>query len=236
MLELAGVSRAFASLRVLERLDFTVRTGDILGIIGPNGAGKSTLFNLIAGVLQPNAGRILFEGRDITAMKRWHRCRAGIGRTYQIPQPFAHMTVFENVLVAAVHGAGLSVSRGRREAVEVLRRTGLTHRSHLEAGNLGLLDMKQLELAKALAVRPRLLLLDEIAGGLTEAETGTLLATIRAAHASGVTIVWIEHVVQALRRLVTRLAVLSGGRFISDGAPSEVLGDARVKEAYLGAA
>jgi branched-chain amino acid transport system ATP-binding protein len=236
MLKLEGLSHSFASLRVIERIDFTVDSSDILGILGPNGAGKSTLFNLIAGVLQPNAGRILLEGRDITRLPRWDRCRAGIGRTYQIPRPFAQMTVFENVLVAAAHGARLSIPRARREAVEVLERTGLSHRSRFLAGDLGLLDMKQLELAKALAVRPRLLLLDEIAGGLTDAETETLLATIRAAHAYGVTIVWIEHVVQALRRLVSRLAVLSGGRFIADGAPAEVLADPRVKEVYLGAA
>jgi branched-chain amino acid transport system ATP-binding protein len=236
MLKLEGLSHAFASLRVIKHLDFTVESGDILGILGPNGAGKSTLFNLIAGVLQPNAGRILFEERDITRLPRWDRCRVGIGRTYQVPRPFAQMTVFENVLVAAVHGAGLSIPRARREAAEVLERIGLTHRSRLPAGDLGLLDMKRLELAKALAVRPRLLLLDEIAGGLTEAETETLLAIIRATHAGGVTIVWVEHVVQALRRLVNRLAVLSGGRFIADGAPAKVLADPRVQEAYLGAA
>jgi branched-chain amino acid transport system ATP-binding protein len=236
MLKLEGLSHAFASLRVIEHLDFTIESGDILGILGPNGAGKSTLFNLIAGVLQPVAGRILFEGRDITRLQRWDRCCVGIGRTYQVPRPFAQMTVFENVLVAVVHGARLSIPRARGEAVAVLERTGLTHRSRLLAGDLGLLDMKRLELAKALAVRPRLLLLDEIAGGLTEAETETLLAIIRAAHAGGVTIVWVEHVVQALRRLVNRLAVLSGGRFIADGAPAKVLADPCVQEAYLGAA
>jgi branched-chain amino acid transport system ATP-binding protein len=185
-------------------------------------------------VLPPSAGRIRFEGRDITGMTRWSRCRIGIGRTYQVPKPFAHMTVFENVLVAAVHGARLPLPRARQQAAAVLGRTSLGHRADHPAGQLTLLDLKQLELARALAVRPRLLLLDEIAGGLTEAETETLLATIRAVHADGITIVWIEHVVQALRRLVTRLAVLSGGGFVAVGAPDDVLARALVKEVYLG--
>lgn len=234
MLELAALSRAFGGLRVIDRLDLRVEAGEILGILGPNGAGKSTLFNLICGVLPPSAGRVVLEGRDITRMTAWDRCRSGIGRTYQIPKPFTHMSVFENVLVAAVHGGKMSIARATGEASAVLERVGLAHRALVPAGQLGLLDMKQLELAKALAVRPRLLLLDEIAGGLTEAECETLLATIRAVHASGVTIVWIEHVIQALRRLVTRLAVLYGGTIIADGAPDAVLADSRVKEAYLG--
>jgi branched-chain amino acid transport system ATP-binding protein len=144
------------------------------------------------------------------------------------------MSVFENVLAAAVHGGRLSTMRAGAEAVSVLRRTGLLHRASLPAGQLALLDMKQLELAKALAVRPRLLLLDEIAGGLTEAECDILLDTIEAVHREGVTILWIEHVIHALRRLVSRLAVLSGGDFIAVGGPGEVLADRRVKEAYLG--
>jgi branched-chain amino acid transport system ATP-binding protein len=234
MLTLAALSRRFGGLRVIDSLDLTVEAGEILGILGPNGAGKSTLFNLIAGVLPPNGGRVLLEGRDITAMKPWDRCRIGIGRTYQVPKPFTHMTVFENVLVAAVHGGKMPVTRARGEADGVLQRVGLAHRAELPAGTLGLLDMKQLELAKALAVRPRLLLLDEIAGGLTEAETETLLATIREVHAGGVTVVWIEHVIQALLRLVTRLCVLSGGGILADGVPREVLADVRVREAYLG--
>jgi|SRR5665213_689713 len=234
MLQLASLSRAFGGLKVLDGLDFTVEAGEIVGILGPNGAGKTTLFNVIAGVLPPSGGRVLFEGRDITAMKRWDRCRLGIGRTYQVPKPFSHMSVFENVMVAAVHGGKMSVARARGEAIQVLDRIGLAHRARVPAGQLALLDMKQLELAKALAIKPRLLLLDEIAGGLTEAECETLLATIGAVHASGVTIVWIEHVIQALRRLVKRLAVLNGGGIIADGAPDAVLADARVKEAYLG--
>jgi branched-chain amino acid transport system ATP-binding protein len=234
MLELASLSRAFGGLMVIDRLDFTVEAGEIVGILGPNGAGKTTLFNMIAGVLPPSRGRVWFEGADITPMKPWQRCRLGIGRTYQNPKPFSHMSVFENVLAAAVHGGRLSTARAAAAAVSVLRRTGLLHRASLPAGQLALLDMKQLELAKALAVRPRLLLLDEIAGGLTEAECDILLDTIAAVHREGVTIVWIEHVIHALRRLVSRLAVLSGGNFIAVGAPGEVLADRRVKEAYLG--
>jgi branched-chain amino acid transport system ATP-binding protein len=234
MLELAAVSRTFGGLIVIDRINFSVGEGEIVGILGPNGAGKTTLFNMIAGVLSPSSGRILFGKRDITGMRAWDRCRLGIGRTYQVPRPFAHMSVFENVLVAATHGGRLSLKRARGEAEAVLGRVGLADRAMIPAGRLGLLDMKQLELAKALAIQPRLLLLDEIAGGLTEAECEVLLGIVDEVHESGVTIVWIEHVIQALRRLVTRLAVLAGGGFIAVGAPHEVLADARVKAAYLG--
>jgi branched-chain amino acid transport system ATP-binding protein len=234
MLELAAVSRTFGGLIVIDRINFSVGEGEIVGILGPNGAGKTTLFNMIAGVLSPSSGRILFGQRDITGMRAWNRCRLGIGRTYQVPRPFAHMSVFENVLVAATHGGRLSLKSARGEAEAVLVRVGLADRAMIPAGRLGLLDMKQLELAKALAIQPRLLLLDEIAGGLTEAECEVLLGIVDEVHESGVTIVWIEHVIRALRRLVTRLAVLAGGGFIVAGAPHEVLADARVKAAYLG--
>ncbi len=234
MLELASLSRAFGGLLVIDRLDFKVEEGEIVGILGPNGAGKTTLFNMIAGVLPPSRGRILFGNRDITPMKAWDRCRLGIGRTYQIPKPFTHMSVFENVLAAAVHGGNMSLPRAKAEAEAVLTRVGLAHRALVPAGQLALLDTKQLELAKALALRPRLLLLDEIAGGLTEAECNVLLGTIGEVHHGGVTIVWIEHVIQALRWLVTRLAVLAGGGFIAIGTPQEVLADRRVRDAYLG--
>ena len=234
MLELVSLSRAFGGLRVIDQLDFSLEPGEIVGILGPNGAGKTTLFNIVAGVLAPSAGRVIFEGKDVTTTKPWDRCRIGIGRTYQIPKPFTHMTTFENVLVAAIHGGRASIAQAKVEAETILARTGLARRALTPAGQLALLDAKQLELAKALAVKPRLLLLDEIAGGLTEAECDILLATIGEAHARGVTIVWIEHVIHALRRLVTRLAVLSGGGFIAMGAPQEVLADQRVREAYLG--
>ena len=234
MLILAALSRAFGGLKVIESLDLTVEAGEILGVLGPNGAGKSTLFNMIAGVLPPSSGRVLFDGRDITTMKPWDRSRIGIGRTYQVPKPFTHMSVFENVLVAATHGGKMSLSRAKGECDAVLRSVGLTRHAEMPAGQLGLLDMKQLELAKALAVRPRLLLLDEIAGGLTEVETETLLATIRRVHAGGVTVIWIEHVVQTLRRLATKLVVLHGGGVLASGPPESVIADPRVKDAYLG--
>jgi branched-chain amino acid transport system ATP-binding protein len=235
MLELKQVSRRFGGLRVIEGLDLHVKPGEILGVLGPNGAGKSTLFNLVAGVLPPNEGQILYRGAEITQMKVWNRRRLGIGRTYQVPKPFAHMSVFENVLVAAVHGGGMSVRAGRAEAMAALELTGLADRAALPAGALSLLNLKRLELAKAIAKKPDLLLLDEIAGGLTDGECGALLDILRKIHAEGATIVWVEHVIHALKSLATRLAVLYGGSILAEGDPDAVLNDQRVREVYLGA-
>jgi branched-chain amino acid transport system ATP-binding protein len=234
MLELIGLSRRFGGLSVIDGLDFRIGEGEIVGIIGPNGAGKTTLFNVIAGVLPPSAGHLVYAGRDITRVRVWDRCRLGIGRTYQIPKPFAKMSVFENVLASAVHGGGLSVRRAQGQAEAVLAETGLLHRAALDAGRLSLLDLKRLELAKALAQTPRLLLLDEIAGGLTSGECDVLLEIVRAVHARGTTIIWIEHVIQALRRIATRMAVLYGGSIIADDRPEIVLNDEQVRAVYLG--
>jgi branched-chain amino acid transport system ATP-binding protein len=234
MLELIGLSRHFGALKVLDGLDLMVERGEVLGMLGPNGAGKTTLFNVIVGVYPPSAGQVVFEGRDLARMRPWHRCRAGIGRTFQVPKPFSDITVFDNVLTAAVHGAGLTMREGRAEAEQAIDVAGLSHRMGLKAGELSLLDLKRLELAKAIACRPRLLLLDEIAGGLTDRECEALLDILRDLHGRGITIVWIEHVIHALRRIATRLAVLHGGSFIVSGAPEAVLADRRVKEVYLG--
>jgi branched-chain amino acid transport system ATP-binding protein len=234
LLELIGLTRHFGGLKVIDGLDLTVAEGEILGVIGPNGAGKSTLFNLISGNLPANRGQIVYVGRDITGMTTWERCRLGIGRTFQIPKPFTHMSVFENVLVAAVHGGGMAVARAKDHSEAVLGQTGLWHRQSLQAGRLSLLDLKRLELAKALAVTPKLLLLDELAGGLTEAECNTLLGIVREVHGKGTTIVWIEHIIRALRRIASRLVVLYGSAIFASGSPDEVLADERVKEVYLG--
>jgi len=234
MLQLSGLSVHFGALMVLDGLDLTVGEGEVLGVLGPNGAGKTTLFNVITGVLRPSAGEVIFDGRPIARLRPWHRCRAGIGRTFQIPKPFGDMTVFENVLAAAVHGAGLPMRTAAVRAHEVLDQTGLAPQEARRAGALPLLDLKRLELAKAIACGPRLLLLDEIAGGLTDEECTSLLAILEAQRRAGMTIVWIEHVLHALRNAATRLAVLNGGRFIADGTPDAVLADPAVREIYLG--
>ena len=219
---------------VLAGVDLDVQPGEILGILGPNGAGKSTLFNLIGGVLAPSSGTIAYMGRDVGMDRPWTRARAGLGRTYQIPKPFSRTTVFENVLIAATSGSRLSVSRARTLAAEVLERTGLSNQALMLARDLSLLDLKRLELAKALALRPKLLLLDEIAGGLTDGECDVLLDMLRGIHGAGTTIIWIEHVLHVLTRAATRLAVLNGGTIMATGDPATVLADPRVQEAYLG--
>jgi len=211
-----------------------VDEGEALAVIGPNGAGKSTMFNLITGDVAPDSGRVVFAGTDITAMAPHTRSRLGIGRSYQIPHPFANMTVFENLLVGAIFGARQSERDSYDRCVEVLDLTGLLPRANAPARTLTLLQRKRLELARALALRPKLLLLDEIGGGLTERECRELVETIRAIHARGTTIVWIEHIVHALVSVASRLMVMNFGQLLAEGDPHLVMADARVKEVYMG--
>ena len=232
LLELKGVSKRFGAVVAADAIDLNVAEGVALGIIGANGAGKSSLFNLITGVLRPDAGTVALDGRDITHLPARQRCHAGIGRSFQIPRPFESLSVFENLLVAAQFG---SRERGSvAHCADVLERTGLAAKANSVAGGLTLLDRKRLELARALATRPRLLLLDEIAGGLTEAECAELVALIRALHAEGTTIIWIEHIVHALFSVVSELIVLEFGRKIAEGAPQEVMTRPEVRRSYLG--
>ncbi len=234
LLELAGISKSYGALKATDNLTLTVDEGEALGIIGPNGAGKSTMFNLITGDVAPDAGRVVFAGADITAMAPHTRSRLGIGRSYQIPQPFTHMTVFENLLVGAIFGGRSSERESYERCAEVLEVTELIGRANVPARTLTLLQRKRLELARALALNPKLLLLDEIAGGLSEHETQALIGTIRAIHARGTTIVWIEHIVHALVSIAGRLMVMNFGQKLAEGSPQAVMADSRVKEVYMG--
>jgi branched-chain amino acid transport system ATP-binding protein len=221
LLELDQITKRFGRVVVAEDLSLAVAAGDTLGIVGPNGAGKTSLFGLISGDLAPGSGQVRFAGRTVTGLGSAARCRLGIGRTYQVPRPFAGMTVFENLLVAAQQGGGLRRRASYAAAVQALER-------------LGLLQRKRLELARALATQPTLLLLDEVAGGLTDPEVAQLVDIVRGVNADGIAVIWIEHVVRALTSVVSRLICLSGGAFVGDGDPAVVLADPAVREVFLG--
>jgi branched-chain amino acid transport system ATP-binding protein len=231
LLELRAVSKSFGQVVVADDLSYELEAGEVLGVVGPNGAGKTSMLNLISGNLQPDAGQILLDGHDITTMPAHARARAGIGRTFQIPRPFSGMTVFENVLVGASHAR--QADRLER-CVEALTLAGLIARANAIAGSLTLLDRKRLDLARALAMRPRLLMLDEIAGGLTEAEVQVLVATVRGLKAEGLAIIWIEHIVQALVSVVDRLMATNYGRKLLEGEPRAVMSNPEVQSVYLG--
>ncbi len=234
LLELDQVSKAYGALTVAQNLSLSVAEGEALAVIGPNGAGKSTMFNLITGDVAPDRGRVRFAGADITTKPPHARSRLGIGRSYQIPQPFADMTVFENLLVGAIYGGRRAEHDSYEHCAEVLELTGLLDKANDLARTLTLLQRKRLELARALAMQPRLLLLDEIGGGLTEHECLALVETIRAIHARGTTIVWIEHIVHALLSVASRLVVMNFGELIAQGEPHAVMADPRVQEIYMG--
>ena len=236
MLGATGISKHFGALQVLHGVDLHVRRGEALGVVGPNGAGKTTLFGVLAGTLPASQGRVHFEGRDISAWDTSERCRAGIGRTYQVPRPFLSMSVADNVLVAAQHGAGLRSTVAQVEVNRALERTGLGPLAARSAGTLGLLDRKRLELARALATQPKVLLLDEIGGGLTEAELLKLVDLIGSLQKGGLTLVWIEHVLHALLKVVDRLVCMDAGSVLAEGDPAVVMADPLVMKAYLGGA
>jgi branched-chain amino acid transport system ATP-binding protein len=236
ILALHGVTKNYGALRVTDDISLSVAAGETLGILGPNGAGKTTLFNLISGDVRTDAGRVEFDGRDVTREPPHRRCRLGIGRSYQIPQPFGAMTVFENLVAAASFGAGRPERETYTHAVQILRETGLLSAANRLAGSLTLLDRKRLELARALATEPKMLLLDEIAGGLTEHEARELVNEIKGIKARGVTMIWIEHVVHALLAVADRLFVINFGQKLAEGEPEEVMNNPEVKRVYMGIA
>jgi branched-chain amino acid transport system ATP-binding protein len=234
LLALHSVSKSYGALKVTDNITLSVTEGETLGILGPNGAGKTTLFNLISGDVRVDAGQVSYAGQDVTALPPHQRCRLGIGRSYQMPQPFGNMSVFENLVTSACFGGKLAERDAWARAVQVLEQTGLQAHANKPAGALTLLNRKRLELARALATGPRLLLLDEIAGGLTEHEAQQLVEELRRIKASGVTMIWIEHVVHALLSVADRLFVINFGQKLAEGKPAEVMADAQVRRVYMG--
>ena len=244
-LELDGLSKSFGALKVIDDLNVHLDDGEALGVVGPNGAGKTTMLHLAAGQLRPDAGRVRLAGQDVTGLPARARCKLGLARTFQVPQPFSGMTVYENVLVGATFGAGgrggssLAPRRvahpdAHRASLEALELAGLTADANRLAGSLTLLERKRLELARALATGPRVLLLDEVAGGLTEPEVHQLVATIRRVRQAGVSIVWIEHIVHALLSVADRIVAINFGRKLIEGDPRTVMASPEVRDVYLG--
>ena len=234
MLRASGVNKSYGALKVLFDVDFHAMPGEAVGIVGPNGAGKTTLFGALAGSFPVSSGSIHLAGENLSGTSAAERCRLGLARTHQVPRPFLGMSVFENVHVAARSGAGMDQATATDEAAEILRRTGLLALANRSAASLGLLDRKRLEVARALATRPSVILLDEIGGGLTEAELGALVDLIRSLQADGMTVVWIEHILHALLRVVTRLVCMAEGRILAQGDPRDVMAHPQVQRAYLG--
>ena len=238
LLELERVSKRFGGLSAVQNVDLAVEPGEILGLIGPNGAGKTTLFNLITGLYRPSEGQIRFHGRDVTALPPAIRCQLGIARTFQIVRPFPGLSLRQNVAVGRLYGRERAGSRRQAEAEsrELLELVGLADRADRPASGLTLVDRKRLELARALATRPTLLLIDELLAGLNPPEVLAAMELLRRIRASGVTIVMVEHLVKAVFGLSDRVVVLSAGEKIAEGPPSAVAADQRVVDAYLGAA
>ncbi|MBN9217524.1 MAG: ABC transporter ATP-binding protein [Mesorhizobium sp.] len=233
-LSATGVHKRFGALVVLDDIDFAMGADEAVGIVGPNGAGKTTLLSVLSGAFPPSSGSIAFKGDDVTALPATQRCRLGLVRTHQVPKPFSGMTTFENVFVAASHGAGLGRDEAYEEALGSLKLCGMLGVANRRAETLGLLDRKRLELARALAARPTLLLLDEIGGGLTDGEASELVGTIKELCRRKIGIVWIEHIVHILLQVAERLICMDAGKIIADGEPQAVMADPQVIRAYLG--
>lgn len=234
MLELKNLTKTYGALRVVDDMTLDIAQGETLGIIGPNGAGKTSLFSVIAGQVAADSGEVRFCGQDVTRTPPFERCKAGLGRTFQVPRPFQGMTVFESAHVAANFGAGMSGKAASDFAVLAVERTGLIRYLNEPCSSLTLLDRKRLELTRALATNPKMLLLDEIGGGLTDHEIHELIDILNQIRDSGVSIVWIEHIVHALTSFVDRLIVINFGRKIADGPPKEVMALPEVHEIYMG--
>lgn len=236
LLEGLGLSKRFGGVKALDDVSFSVEKGTIVGLIGPNGAGKTTLFNLIAGALKPDSGRVVFEGADLTGSQADAMCRSGIARTFQVTRPFATMTCLENVGVAVVNSSrSPDLKSWQQPAFDYLQIVGLADLAHVEAAHLNVIQKKKLEIARALATRPKLLMLDEVLGGLNSQEIVQAVDFIRKLRDElNLTVFWIEHVMGAIMKAAEKVIVLDQGKFLMAGAPDEVVNDLRVIQAYLG--
>ena len=228
------LGKYFGGVVAIADLSFDVQAGEALGFMGPNGAGKTTLINVISGEFKPDSGTIRFKGKNIAGLPPHEICSLGIGRTYQIPLPFARLTALQNVAVAAMYGGGFGKSEAEQEAAKILRFVGLTDKKDKHAGNLEEISLKRLELARVLATKPTLLLIDELAGGLTEREIPALLDLLKEIRGMGTTMILIEHVMKVMMNAVDRIIVMDGGMKIAEGKPEEVIEDRKVIEAYFG--
>src|SRR6266498_516911 len=236
LLQLERVSKSFKGLMAINFISMNVDEGEIIGLIGPNGAGKTTLFNLITGVYPPNTGQIVFDGKDITSTARHKRCWLGIARTFQLARPFPQLTVLNNVTIGRLYGHDSTKNRGQAEseALEILEQVGLAARSSEKAQNLTLVDRKKLELARALAAKPKLLLLDELLAGLNPSEVLASMKLLQSIRDMGFTVIVVEHLVKALFRIADRIVVLNAGDLIAEGTPKRIAQDQKVIDAYLG--
>jgi len=234
ILSISGISKRFGGLAALHDVSFDLQAGQIMGLMGPNGAGKTTLVNVVCGFYKPDSGTIRFEGRDITGLPAHKICRLGIARTYQIPQPFGDLTALQNVAVAAMYGRGIGKSAAENAAPDVLRITDLSDKKDVLAKDMSTITLKRLEVARALASHPTLLLVDEPAAGLTEAELPRMLEILESIRQTGTTILLIEHVMKVMREAVDTILVMHQGETLVSGRPDEVMNDTKVVECYLG--
>ncbi len=236
LLEVKGLSKSFGGLAAVKDLNLTVRDGEILGLIGPNGSGKTTSFNLISGFLSPDRGQVIFQGTDITGLKPHRICQIGLARTFQLTRPFAGMTALQNVMIGRMYGdePTWNMRKAEEECHGFLEFVGLSHRAKAQVSSFGMIDRKRLEVARALATKPKMLLLDEMMSGLNPAEMEESLKLVRTLNHSGITLVVVEHVMKAILDISTRLVVLNHGEKIAEGVPQEVVKEEKVIQAYLG--
>jgi branched-chain amino acid transport system ATP-binding protein len=236
LLELRDISVSFGGLQALDGISFSVEAGEILGLIGPNGSGKSTAFNVVTGFVRADSGQVLFDGDDITGMAAHHVARRGVSRTFQLVRPFPHMTALENVLVGSYFGAARMRSGAATTdfARDILGRIGLAAKAHVRAAELTILERKWLEVGRALAGKPRIVLLDEFMAGINQQQVPEAVALVKSIHDMGITVVVVEHIIKAITSACDRVIVLEAGAKLAEGTADEVVADAAVIEAYLG--